>query len=181
MRRAAILVAFLSSSAAAAAPPAGAQLSPQAATISGQNTIRGRAILTRGGSVTCAGSDVNLLSDSVPVRTLMTEMFGSLNGGLLKTEADVHQRQDALRYAVASKTTRCDGQGYFTFKGVPDGTYYVVANVIWPTHGQAPAAWLGGDLMQRVEVTGGQTKEILLWLNSRGQLPRTDRRYVEAF
>jgi hypothetical protein len=104
-------------------------------------------------------------------------MFGSLEHGLLKLENGVRLEAHA-RYAAALKTARCDGQGYFMFRGIPDGTYYVIANVVWPKR-VPPGDWSEGDLMQRVEVAGDQMKEILLQSNTQARSPRSTRRQTE--
>ena len=185
MRRAAILMMFLSSCASTPSPPTmSVQSNPQEIARlnhAGQNVVRGRALLSRESFArTCAGSDVNLIPDSAYARQLMTRMFGGLNGGLLTTiETGVARPDERTRYAVAIKTTRCDGQGYFTFKDVPDGAYYVIANVIWPTAGHVPANWRADDLMRRVEVAGGQSREILLWSDTNGRMPQPGKHVVE--
>jgi hypothetical protein len=111
----------------------------------------------------------------------MMRTFGNLNDGLLKAEGGVRWVDVSARYAVAAETTRCDGQGYFVFRNVPDGTYYVTANIFWRTPGSPfPGDWLERELMQRVEVAGGQAREVHLRFDTAPRFPSSRRRLIES-
>lgn len=125
----------------------------------GTNTIEGSALIRQqgGGVVTCAGEEVTL----VPVTEYATERMMAIYGsdqrgyrgsGLLKFTPD-----DPAYYS-ASRTVLGDAQGNFLFDKVADGDFFVTTTVTWT----AGYARQGGVLMQRVKVTGGETKRIVL-------------------
>jgi hypothetical protein len=130
----------------------------------GRNTIKGSAVMrTVGGDVrTCAGADANLVPDSTYARARMQTMFGGLERGLLSARSGFTWSGTDPRYQAASRTTTCDPQGFFTFEAVPDGTYYVTAKVVWGVPTQYFTSWQGGYVMQRVEVRGGETRQVVL-------------------
>jgi hypothetical protein len=61
----------------------------------------------------------------------------------------------------AIKTGDCDAQGFFTFDGVADGSFFVFTRVTWRVSG----AIQGGSLMKRVTLSGGKKTEIVLTTN----------------
>lgn len=129
----------------------------------GNNTIRGNAVLrTVGGEVrTCAGLDARLS----PVSTYATErvraLYGNSQSGFNRGSAGFTATDPA--YEEMQRHTRCDSEGRFTFSGLPDGEYYVIALVTWGVPmGYGMTSRQGGWLMQRVRVAGGETKDIVL-------------------
>jgi hypothetical protein len=131
----------------------------------GANTVTGFAILrTVGGEArTCAGLTAQLIPDSVYARERMAAIFGNTvkgtrasNRGAVKFTTS----GDPL-YLSLVRTTRCDGQGAFTFERVPDGVWYVTTSVTWKSDPTSPLNE-GGSMMQRVELRGGQTTRVTL-------------------
>lgn len=130
----------------------------------GDNVIRGNAVLrTVGGDAkTCAGLDVHL----VPVSTYATERFraiyGSAEGGLQPARTPVQLSPADPRYEAFRRSTRCDSDGDFVFSGLPDGSYFVTAPVIWGVHNGYFTEKQGGYVMQRVAVAGGERRDVVL-------------------
>lgn len=135
----------------------------------GSNSISGNAVLrTVGGDVrTCAGYPVTI----VPVTAYATERFTAIYGnsqsgyiplsqGKTFSPANPHYENEAGR------TETCDSQGNFSFANIADGSYYIVTMVVW---GVPQSAYYterqGGPLFQRVDVSGGETKRVVLTQN----------------
>lgn len=135
----------------------------------GSNTISGDALLrTVGGEVkTCAGLDVSLTPKSPYVEEYMARRFNSFNSGYSPYGAAL-QGNYALNPALGPYVIRkkCNAQGAFNFSGLPDGAYYVVANVTWQAvQGYGAYTYLatqGGEISQLVEVAGGKEASITL-------------------
>lgn len=121
----------------------------------GTNTIKGSALLRQqgGGVVTCAGNEVHLIPATEYAKKRMAMIYGSrsLSRGL-------NFESTPAGYLELSRKTACNAQGFFTFENVADGEFFVATRVIW-TVGYAPQ---GGNLANRVNVAGGQAKEIVL-------------------
>ena len=132
---------------------------------SGTNTVAGTAELTmRGGQTkTCAGLEVRLVPDAPYTRDRVAMLYGTTDDGFVDAaEARrVQERSNAVvdpAYKRSHKVATCDGKGHFAFTNLADGSYYVLAPVVWrkaDTQGTE-----GGFLMQRVNVAGGQTKRL---------------------
>ena len=60
-------------------------------------------------------------------------------------------------YASSRRTSRCDSQGVFEFREVPDGDYYAATSVYLEGRGRHARR----ISMQRVRVSGGETKRIV--------------------
>ena len=129
----------------------------------GNNTIKGEAFLRQAGGrvVTCAGYEVSL----TPVTAYATERIMALYGTAEKGQnilgwqaRNYNFVPNEPRYFELRKTTVCNSTGYFEFKNIKDGSYYLVTSVLW-TNGQA---WQGGSLMQKVSVKDGETVEVIL-------------------
>ena len=122
----------------------------------GYGTILGNAFVRKqdGGIVSCAGQGVSLVPRSSYADERMKHLYQSVdsgnNSGRQIDEADP-------RYAEKFIATVCDVDGRFKIEGLPDGDYYVVANVWWgdPVQG-------GANLMRRVSVVGDEIKEITM-------------------
>lgn len=134
----------------------------------GSNTVTGFAVLrTVGGEArTCAGLEARLTPDSSYARERMTTLYGSTSQGTLAANTiaggkSYDPAKTNSSYVSSSRSTRCDGQGHFTFDRVPDGIWYATAIVVWsanPRSGQ----YEGGTMMKRIEVRGGQTVRVTL-------------------
>jgi hypothetical protein len=134
----------------------------------GNNTIQGNAVLrTVGGEVrTCAGLQAQL----APVSTYGSERIRTI---YKNDERGYVQALDLMEFpstdpafSASIRTTTCDSQGNFIFERLPDGEYYVNATVTWgvPQVGyySSYTSTEGGILMQRVRVSGGETRRIVL-------------------
>jgi hypothetical protein len=130
----------------------------------GTNTIAGTAIMRsyNGVARTCAALPVTLFPVSAYGRERMMHLYGSDQEGfnpiVLGRTADFGGDDPA--YLSTAKTTRCDARGRFAFTELPDGAYFVVGTVTWRE--RRAGLEQGGYLMQRVQVTTGETKDVLL-------------------
>jgi hypothetical protein len=130
----------------------------------GANTINGFGVLrtVSGEARTCAGLAANVIPDSSHTRERMLAIFGSVvKGTRAANNGAVKFSNEDSQYTSLIRTTRCDGQGNFTFERVPDGTWYVTTSVVWKANPSSPL-FEGGSMMQRVEVRGGQTIKVSL-------------------
>ena len=131
----------------------------------GRNTIAGVAALgvDSGKTRTCASLPVRLAPDSDYTRQRISNLYGDENRGFVNARHAQQLRAKAAtdtRYERSLKASVCDRQGHFAFRNLPDGTYYVLAPVVWKNKLGEVAE--GGFFMQRVTVTGGETKRITL-------------------
>lgn len=133
--------------------------------VPGKNTIAGNAVLrTVGGEArTCAALSAHLVPISSYATERFTRMYGNTSSGFLSATSGFKFTQTDAAYEANSRTVRCDAQGNFRFENVPDGDYFVTAFVTWgvPTSAYVTATQ-GGVLMQRVSVSNGETKQIVL-------------------
>ena len=130
----------------------------------GNNTISGEAFLrTIGGEVrTCAGLDVILIPVSRYSTKRIQVLYGNTNAGYIPLFSGkrIVFKPDPPLYYKYMKKAKCDASGHFKFTNLPDGEYYIIANVMWSVGGYIPSQ--GGYLMQRVKVNGGETREIIM-------------------
>lgn len=129
----------------------------------GDNTIIGNAFLRQngGGVVTCAGYEAGLL----PVTAYASERINIIYGNTQKGYASIAPYQmkhydfgvTPSGYGEYKRKTVCDSSGNFKFTNVPDGDYFLTTSVIWKVQSQQ-----GGHLMQRVAVSGGETKDLIV-------------------
>lgn len=118
----------------------------------GNATVTGQAFMRRNDGVVvyAAGSPVYLL----PQTAYTSEMLNKSNaayGNVNFTNADG-------RLVHYTKRAQANGEGRFTFNGIPDGPYIIITNVNW----MAGDMRQGGDLSQRINVTGGQNVDAIL-------------------
>ena len=131
-------------------------------TAEGANTITGAvAHRTRAGAWTCAGGSVGLTPETDYSRRRVEALYGSTRRAVLpvqlvRSRAVEEAAEDYSRYV---RTVRCDSEGRFTFTGLPDGAWYVIAQAK-PGPGAAPEDALA--VMQRVETRGGRTAVLKL-------------------
>lgn len=135
----------------------------------GTNTITGQAILrTRGGDVkTCAGLEASLIPHTRYAEERLSVTYGSGSEGFGSREARVFNPDPAI-YRETIRRTICDAQGNFRFQNLPDGRYFVLVEVSWDAVQGGRYAYLaqqGGTMMSRVEVRGGETREMILTAN----------------
>ncbi len=129
----------------------------------GTNTIKGSCrIEQRGvGVVTCAGQQVHLVPATDYAIGKMLYLYESKDRGFLPRDAKPTVfANEPPEYNRLSVTVTCDAKGYFKFEKVADGIFFVIAEISWKI-GEFPQE---GSLMRRVEVSGGETKEIVLEL-----------------
>lgn len=127
----------------------------------GDNVIEGSALLrTRGGEVrTCAALEAAIIPVSVYAKERMIHLYGNAHGGYRPVWHQVRFEPDVNAFYRTVRTTKCDAQGEFSFEGLPDGDWFVMATVVW----EAPGAGAqGGSLMVRVKLRGGETQKVLL-------------------
>jgi len=125
----------------------------------GANSIVGTARLKTGEGVTrsCASLSVRLAPDSDYTRDRVERLYGDADTAYVSaTEAKRVRSQAGADvtpgYEKSLKAAKCDANGRFTFKNLPDGTYYVMAPVVW--RGKVGEVSEGGFFMQRVTVEG---------------------------
>jgi hypothetical protein len=130
----------------------------------GTNRIAGTAELTAQGKTrTCAGLEVRLVPDARYTRERVALLYGTATEGFVDADRArrVQERPGAVvepAYARSHKVATCDAKGRFSFAQLADGTYYVLAPVVWRKANAQTTD--GGFLMQRVNVKGGETKRL---------------------
>lgn len=128
----------------------------------GTNKVIGSALIRQqgGGVVTCAGIEVVLIPVTAYSTERMQHLYGSdqrgVNSGGPGSVRGFDQTPAA--YLELMHKTLCDAQGMFEFADVGDGEYFVTTQVSW----RVGYNLQGGNLMQRVKVSGGETKKIVL-------------------
>jgi len=131
----------------------------------GRNIIAGAATLgTESGKVrTCASLPVRLAPDSDYTRARIARLYGDDDEAFVDARSARRLRERAQvdkQYERSLKSSVCDAQGRFAFRNLPDGTYYVLAPVVWKNKLGEVAN--GGFFMQRVTVAGGETRRLTL-------------------
>jgi hypothetical protein len=129
----------------------------------GANTIVGTAKLEAGDGVTrsCASLSVRLAPDSPYTRDRVERLYGDDDAAYVSAAKAKRVRSDLTpAYAKSLKAAKCDADGRFVFKNLPDGTYYVMAPVVW--RGKIGEVSEGGFFMRRVTVEGGETARLAM-------------------
>ncbi len=118
----------------------------------GKATVSAQAFMRRndGMVVYAAGSQALLLPASSYVRELY-DTSQKVYGAPPVTNLDV-------RLKNYTKVAQANGEGRFSFQGVPDGEYLLVTNVNW----RAGDSTQGGDLTKFVTVSNGQNLDVIL-------------------
>lgn len=116
----------------------------------GTAVVTGQAFLRQqgGGVVTCAGSPVYLLPKSPYFDELATIIESRRKPDMTGFSAD----------GFPGRSGQCDAQGNFRFENLPEASWYVISEVRW-TIGYATQ---GGELVDTVTTTAGQTTNVLL-------------------
>jgi hypothetical protein len=119
----------------------------------GNATVTGQAFLkTRGGTVkTGAGNKIFL----EPMTSYTTFEHNHRNSYLTLTDPRARQY---IRDTVA------DASGRFTFKNIPDGSYYLLGQVTWeaPTGYKFAMETQGGWIYKTITVNNGESLEVML-------------------
>ena len=110
---------------------------------------------------TCAGLEVMLAPDSAHARERIIATYGNLEKGSIQAHQVPKFSKNDPNYAAAIRTTRCDGQGNFSFEKLPDGTFYVSAPVLWKANPRSPL-YEGGIIMQKVTLRGNAVTKVTL-------------------
>ena len=117
----------------------------------GNNNIKGQAFLAQhSGIVTCAGNDVLL----VPATTFFREAITGLNGFRKPQTAE---KIDAA-FKPMIRRGQCDAQGNFSFQKVPDGAWFILADVNWA----AGSNNFGSPLVRQFNIPQEGTTQVLL-------------------
>ncbi|MDH0117216.1 hypothetical protein N7379_22275 [Rhizobium pusense] len=118
----------------------------------GKATVSAQAFMRRndGMVVYAAGSNAMLLPASSYVRELY-DTSQKVYGSPTVSNLDI-------RLKDYTKIAQANGEGRFSFHGVPDGEYLVVTNVNWRAGDSAQ----GGDLTKFITVQNGQNVDVIL-------------------
>lgn len=123
----------------------------------GDNGIQGQVGYVGGAREwTCAGS-VGLTPETAWTRQRFQTLYGSAERAALPA-AVVRARtvsEASADYRAFVRNTTCDRTGRFSFEGLPDGAWFVIAPVT--AEGQEPVV-----LMRRVETRGGRVAMVTL-------------------
>ena len=127
----------------------------------GNNTIKGSALLRQagGGVITCAGNDVAIKPYTEYGSERITALYGNNVNGFKNIIRRIKLEEAPQQYWKFGKGKPCNAQGFFEFNNLPDGTYFITTTIVWSITQHRKS---GGSLMQKVEVSGGETKEIVL-------------------
>lgn len=141
----------------------------------GTNTIKGSALFRQrnGGIVTCAGNNVRLTPATAYAQERMRHIYGNANNGykrspkfpndvILRTDTSSPFTHTHPRYLELARQTVCDAQGFFFFNNVADGDFFIATGITWEVVIGIQTHTQGGFLMQRVTVSDGEVKEIVL-------------------
>lgn len=135
----------------------------------GTASIVGQAFLrTASGDIkTCAGYQVDLIPATKYANERMEQLYQNTDRGYnIANRFTINFIPDEVSYHQFQKSTICDAQGNFSFKNISEGTYFVVATVIWNAYyaNQWGAHTLpqGGHIMQKVRISKGEKEDIIL-------------------
>ena len=126
---------------------------------SGSGAIEGQAFMRQagGGVVTCAGEEVTLFPATAYQQERMQIIYGSTDGGSRTTGIGNFPPDRDPRAEPLQRTTTCDAEGDFEFRGLAAGDYYVATKVVWMAQYVQ-----GGLLAKRVRLNPGQKVRVLL-------------------
>lgn len=131
--------------------------------VDGSNSVRGSALIRQraGGVVTCAGRDVALIPATTYADEKLNALYGNTERGFNRASGGkrLSAEGEPAEYRQLIRRTTCDAQGFFKFDKVADGSFYVVTAITWQVNDYVQE---GGGLMQRVTLSGGNTKELVL-------------------
>ena len=103
----------------------------------------------------CAGNTVGLTPDGPYSRERILKLYGSAVRAdrpvaAIRAKTITNDNPDLARFV---RRARCDAQGHFAFDGLPDGGYFLIAQVAGPE----PLA-----LMRHVNLRGGDIEPVPL-------------------
>ena len=121
----------------------------------GSGSVTAQAFLRRndGMVVYAAGSDVRL----IPKTKYSEERINALYRGS-KYNTFIPSPPMPPGFESATRVTKADGEGRFSFNGLADGDYYVVTSVQW----MAGDLTQGGALMETASIKGGNTLNLIM-------------------
>lgn len=132
-----------------------APIAPALQLPAGNNTITGSAqvLYPSGFTRDCADQTVVLLPATSEIATQVAAIFGTAQGGSVQRYGVTIGTDTTLR-----RQTACGRDGRFQFSTIPDGRYYVMAQIRWLVRWQNNVV----TLMQPVVVANGQTADVEL-------------------
>ena len=135
--------------------------------VKGNNTIKGSALIRQrnGGVVTCAGNVIKLFPRTEYMEERVKHLYGSIGGGFsrLQRSSKINFASTHPQYGELIKESTCDAQGFFKFKDVADGDFFVIARITWEVIiSTYSTRHEGGHIGRLVSVSGGETKEVVL-------------------
>ena len=125
----------------------------------GPNFVKGNAFMRQrgGGVVTCAGQVVHLIPATPYAKARFFALYNTNEAGV-NIGRNFRFVPDPPEYYTKTREVKCDSQGNFTFERIADGDFFVATQVSW----QVGNSTEGGNLMQRVTLSGGQTISLVL-------------------
>jgi hypothetical protein len=147
-------------------------------TAPGANAIHGEIAYTdrTGRRWVCAGQSVALMPRTPSTYLRMQALYGSAERAL-EPVAKVRARSGEVRGPDPGpyvRTTICGPHSHFVFDSLPNGAYFVIARVHLENGRSESAQGDGGGVgedglavLQRIDLTGGVTRQLSLPLRSR--------------
>lgn len=131
----------------------------------GHAIIEGSALIRQngGGVVTCAGGTVNAIPATRYAQERMLIIYGNDTKAFRQFSLAAGQKKPPeapATYLAEQRTTVCDAQGFFQFRDLAAGTYYVVTEIRWSTGNRFLPE--GGYLMQKVTISETDMTRIVL-------------------
>lgn len=108
---------------------------------------------------TCAGLPVVLVPRGLGTGLYVAGQFSGIPGRRT-TRSDAAAVPAEIE--AVSRRTVCTSQGRFSFTGVADGEYYVIARVQWQAPTRYGLTTQGGDVVTRATVAGGQAVDLIV-------------------
>lgn len=126
----------------------------------GPNTIKGSAVIRQqaGGTVHCGGKEVLLIPATQYAAERIRYLYKSGTEGY-NPNRQANFSPNPKEYWELMRRTTCDAQGNFTFRNVADGTFYVSTAITWYV---SEYGTQGGALMKRIQLSDGETENIVL-------------------
>lgn len=138
----------------------------------GTAKIKGNALLKQKGGtvVTCAGNDVSLIPYTEYANERLTVLYRNAAKGYNPYYGRIYKFSgDEQNYKAYQKHSTCDSDGKFEFDNLKEGTYFVITSVTWKIqkyiskYSKYPTERTeGGNLIQKVQVKQGETKNIVM-------------------
>ncbi len=131
----------------------------------GKGVIKGRAFLITGhGRINCKNQEVKLIPASEYAKERMLWLYKSTQEGFRRIdEGTIKFIPERSIYYSLLKITRCDQNGNFLFKDLPEGEYFIIADIVLnsPLEGSLFRK-AGGSIMKKVKLKDGEIKEVVL-------------------